>query len=77
MQIISYATQGVTNGWLNYEIRQHSFMSEPDVFKTGWVGDMSVVIIDYPLAAYKLQKEFYGKTNIDLDEDRITAFELL
>ena len=77
MQIISYATQGLTNGWLNYEIVQHSFLSEPDVFKTGFVGDASVVIIDYPLAAQKLQNAFYGNTNIVLDEDRIKAFDLL
>lgn len=77
MQIISYATQGVTNGWLNYEIKQHTFMSESDVFRTGWVGSASVVVIDYPLAAQKLQKAFYGNTNIELSEDRITAFELL
>ena len=77
MQIISYATQGLTNGWLNYEIKQHTFLSGEDVFKTGWVGDASVVIIDYPLAAQKLQNEFYGNTNIVLDEDRIKAFDLL
>ncbi len=77
MQIISYATQGVTNGWLNYEIKQHTFMSGEDVFRTGWVGDVSVVVIDYPLAAQKLQQTIYGNTNIVLDENRITAFELL
>ena len=77
MQIISYATQGLTNGWLNYEIKQHTFLSGEDVFKTGYVGNASVVIIDYPLAAQKLQTEFYGNTNIVLDENRIKAFDLL
>lgn len=77
MQIISYATQGLTNGWLNYEIKQHTFLSENDVFQTGWVGDMSVVIIDYPLAAQKVQNTVYGNTNIVLDEDRLKAFDLL
>lgn len=77
MQIISYATQGVTNGWLNYEIKQHTFLSQEDVFRTGWVGDASVVIIDYPLAAQKVQNALYGKTNIVLDENRIIAFDLV
>ena len=77
MQILSYATQGVTNGWLTYDIKQHSFMSDPDVFQTGWVGDASVVIIDYPLAAQKVQNTVFGSTNIVLDEDRIIAFNLL
>lgn len=77
MQIISYATQGLTNGWLNYEIQQHTFLSEKDVFRTDWVGDLSVVIIDYPLAAYKVQNALYGKTNIELEQDRLIAFDLL
>ena len=77
MQIISYATQGLTNGWVSFEINQHSFLSEADVFQTGWVGDASVVIIDYPLAAQKVQNAVYGNTNIELSEDRIKAFDLL
>ncbi len=77
MQIISYATQGLTNGWVNYEIKQHTFLSEKDVFKTDWVGDASVVIIDYPLAAQKVQTAVYGNTNIMLSDDRLKAFDLL
>lgn len=77
MQIISYATQGLTNGWVSYEIKQHTFLSEDDVFKTDWVGDASVVVIDYPLAAQKVQTAVYGNTNIELSEDRLKAFDLL
>lgn len=77
MQIISYATQALTNGWINYEIKQHTFLSEADVFKTDWVGDASVVIIDYPLAAQKVQAAVYGNTNIVLSDDRLKAFDLL
>jgi hypothetical protein len=33
--------------------------------------------VDYPLAAQTLQKAIYGKTNIELSSDRITAIQLL
>lgn len=77
MQIISYATQALTNGWLNYEIIQHNFLSEDDVYKTGYVGESSVVIIDFPLAAQRVQNAVYGDTNIVLEEDRQNIFYLV
>jgi hypothetical protein len=33
--------------------------------------------VDYPLCAQKLQLELYGKTNINLEEDRKTAITIL
>lgn len=77
MQIISYATQALTNGWLNYEIVQHAFLSESDVYRTGYVGGASVVIMDFPLAAQRVQTAVYGDTNIILDEDRQNVFYLV
>lgn len=77
MQIISYATQALANGWLNYELVSHSFLSEKDVFRTGYVGDSSVVILDFPLAAQRVQNAVYGDTNIVLDENRIKIFDLV
>lgn len=77
MQIISYATQALTNGWLNFEIVQHSFLSESDTYQTGYVGETSVVIIDFPLAAQRVQKAVYGDTNIVLDENRQNIFYLV
>ena len=77
MQIISYATQALTNGWLNYEIVQHSFLSEKDVFRTGYVGSSSVVIMDFPLAAQRVQQAVYGDTNIVLEENRQNIFYLV
>ena len=77
MQIISYATQALTNGWLNYEIVQHTFLSESDTYQTGYVGESSVVIIDFPLAAQRVQQAVYGDTNIVLEEDRQNIFYLV
>ena len=77
MQIISYATQALTNGWLNYEIVQHNFLSDEDVYRTGYVGSSSVVIMDFPLAAQRVQTAVYGDTNIVLDEERQNIFYLV
>ena len=77
MQIISYATQALANGWLNYELVSHSFLSEKDTFRTGWVDGSSVVIMDFPLAAQRVQKAVYGDTNIVLDENRTEIFDLV
>lgn len=77
MQIISYATQALTNGWLNYELVSHSFMSEKEIFRTGWVDGSSVVIMDFPLAAQKVQNAVYGKSNIIINENRVDIFSLV
>ena len=76
MQIISYATQALANGWINYDIEQLS-LSDEDVFTTGYVGSSSVVFIDYPLAAQRVQNAIYGDTNIVLDENRVLPFSLV
>lgn len=73
-QILSYAAQALAKGWLNYEITQFT-LSDSDVFNTGWVGSSSVVFIDYPLAAQRVQTEVYGESNIVLDENRAKVFD--
>ena len=72
-QILSYAAQALTKGWINYDITQFT-LSDSDIFKTGWIGNASVVFIDYPLAAQKVQTEIYGESNIVLDENRAKVF---
>lgn len=76
MQIMSYATQALTKGWINYEIVQHT-LSEEDIYTTGYVGDSSVVFIEYPVAAQRLQTYLYGETNIILDENSVKLFSLI
>ena len=67
--IFSYAAKAVTDGWPNFAISQLT-MPTPDTRygyssrSTAWIW-----IVDYPLAAQKLQLELYGDTNIDLEEE--------
>ena len=73
-QILSYAAQALAKGWINYDISQFT-ISEREIFRTGWIGSASVVFIDYPLAAQKVQNEIYGESNIVLDENRAKVFD--
>lgn len=77
MQIISFATQALTNGWINYELVSHAFLSEKDIFRIGWVDGASVVIMDFPVAAQRVQQALYGNTNIIVDENKVDIFSLV
>lgn len=76
--IISYASKAITEGWANYEITEMT-MPTPDTRypyssrSTAWIW-----VVDYPLAAQKLQLELYGDTNIKLEEEgRKTAITVI
>ena len=75
--IFSYASKAVTDNWPSFEISQLT-MPTPDARygynsrSTAWIW-----VVDYPLCAQKLQLELYGKTNINLDENRKTAISVL
>jgi len=68
--ILSYAAQAVKDGWAKFEIVEIT-MPTPDTRygysskSTAWIW-----VVDYPLAAQKLQLELYGDTNIVLDEGK-------
>ncbi len=74
-QVVSYATQALSKDWLNFEIVQAS-MPTTDTSKGGYIGSQWVWICDYPGAAYQLQTLLYGKSNIKLEADRISAINL-
>lgn len=74
-EILSYATQAVTDGWANYALTEIT-MPTPDA-RYGYSGSAWIWVVDYPLAAQNLQKELYGTTNIALDENRTTAITVV
>ena len=76
--ILSYAALAVKDGWAKFEINEVT-MPTPDTrygyssSSTAWIW-----IVDYPLAAQKLQLELYGDTNIILEEEnRKTAITVV
>ena len=76
--ILSYATKAVTEGWAKYEISEFTMPTEDarrgySSASTAWIW-----VVDYPLAAQKLQLEVYGETNINLPEEgRKTAITVI
>ena len=74
-KIISLGTQAVTEKWYNYEIVSAAVPSEEH--RLDYRGYSWVWIVDYPAAAKALQETIYGKTNIELNDDRISAIDIM
>ena len=76
MQILGYAAQALSGGWMDYEIEQVN-LSDPEIFCTGYVGNSAVVFVDFPMVAETVQKAIYGDSNVVNTEDRVKPFSLL
>ncbi len=69
--ILAYAVTALSEGWLNYDIKQIT-LPDNDCAKDfsnpadgGWYWK-----VDFPVAAQKLQMALYGQSNIKLDSNR-------
>lgn len=74
-EIVNYTTKALTEGWANYTVTQRT-MPTADA-RYGYSGSAWIWVIDYPLAAQKMQNEIYGMTNIKLEENRVTAITVM
>ena len=73
--LISLATQGIMGKWYNYDL---TTTTEPiESCRLDYYGYAWVWIVDYPAAAQDLQNTIYGTTNITLNEDRLTAIDVM
>lgn len=75
-EIVSYAMKALTGGWLSYPIKETT-ISDSSVFKTGYVGRSSVVFIEFPVAAKRIQMAVYGTSNIPVEAENPPFFSLL
>ncbi|MBR2876739.1 MAG: LCP family protein [Clostridia bacterium] len=73
--VMSYGTRAVTEGWFTYEFQQ--VLAPCEDARRGYMGSAWYWAVDYPLAAKEVQTAIYGKSNIQLKEDRVTAIQLL
>ena len=73
--IISFGTQAVTAKWYNYEIISAAVPSEEH--RLDYRGNSWVWIVDYPAAAKALHETIYGYSNIELNEDRVSAIDIM
>lgn len=75
-EMLSFASKAVSNGWLKYPISQETMPTE-STGKIGTAGNgQSVWLIDYEAAAHELQILLYGKSNINLSEERSSPISL-
>lgn len=77
-EILSIGSYGFKNGWLGFSVVTHTVpINETKADGTVvnvWMDDnsygYSTLKVDFPLAAQVLQQKIYGRTNINLAEDR-------
>lgn len=73
-QILSLGIKAITGGWANYERKQ--LQMPPEDCRTSGSANMWIWVVDYQLAAHKLQMELYGDSNITIKEDRISIIDV-
>ncbi len=70
-EIMKVTSRAVSNGWTKYKVKQMTMPTE-DACIEGKAGDQWIWIVDYEVAANHLQKALYQKTNIKLEEGRVS-----
>lgn len=74
-EILLLGTKALTSGWASYEVE--SYVAPFEKARLGYNGSSWIWVIDYPLAAQQVQMTLYGKTNIVLEENRVTAIDMM
>ena len=73
-QILSLGIKAVTGGWANYERTQ--LQMPPEDCRTSGSASMWIWVVDYQLAAHKLQMEIYGQSNITIEDGRTSIIDV-
>ena len=73
-QILSLGVKAITGGWAGYERTQ--LQMPPEDCRTSGSANMWIWVVDYQLAAHRLQTEIYGESNITIDENRISIIDV-
>lgn len=73
-EILSLGMKALTGKWYSYE--QSQIQMPDEECRTSGSANAWIWVVDYQLAAHKLQKELYGESNIVIDEDRISIIDV-
>lgn len=73
-QILSLGVQALTGKWYSYERTQLQMPDEE--CRTSGSANAWIWVVDYQLAAHKLQTELYGQSNITLPENRVSIIDI-
>ena len=84
-EILSLMTQALSQGWMNYEIKQIVMPTEGNYTSAQlytYYGKiinqrLSVWVVDYTVVARELQLALYGDTNIKIGDNHVSAVDLL
>ncbi len=74
-QLISLGSKAISEKWYNFEIVSDAVPKENH--RLDYRGSSWVWIVDYPLAAADLHNTVYGTTNIVLEENRVSAVDIM
>ena len=74
-ELVDLATRALVNGWKDYELV--SQVCPFDGSRMDYQGSQWIWVVDYPLDAVALHLSIYGKTNIELPENRVTAIDVM
>lgn len=73
-QILSLGIKALTGGWAGYKRSQ--LQMPPEDCRISGSANMWIWVVDYQLAAYQLQTEIYGKSNITIEDGRTSIIDV-
>ncbi len=73
-EILTLGISAVTGGWAKYKRSQ--LQMPPEDCRISGDANMWIWVVDYELAAHKLQMEIYGESNIKISEDRTSIIDV-
>ena len=73
-EILSVGTKAAVGRWYDYPVVRLDIPDENA--RLGYSGKEWFWVTDFPLAAGSLQTALYGRTNIELSEDRVTLIDI-
>lgn len=71
--VASLAYKAIVEGWAYFNLQE--FVVPDENCREAHSGSVWYWAVDYPLAAQTIQNNIYGKTNIKLEEDRVSPLD--
>lgn len=78
-EVLSLIATAYSHNWMDFEIKEYIMPNEDYVERIGGMMNPSTWAwtVDYPLCAQRLQNILYGKTNIVLEDNRVSPLDFV
>lgn len=78
-EVLSLIATAYSHKWMDFEIKEYIMPNEDYVERIGGMMNSTTWAwtVDYPLCAQRLQNILYGKTNIVLEENRVSPLDFV